>query len=49
MQPERPQPIPISPPRRPADACEICGGPTLELHCKIQCRNCGYTRDCSDP
>ena len=29
--------------------CEICGGPVLERHCKIQCQNCGYQRDCSDP
>lgn len=30
-------------------ACELCGGPTLERHCKIVCLNCGYQRDCSDP
>lgn len=30
-------------------ACEICGAPVLERHCKIVCLNCGYTRDCSDP
>lgn len=29
--------------------CELCGGPTVELHCKIICLNCGYKRDCSDP
>lgn len=29
--------------------CELCGGPVLERHCKIQCLNCGYQRDCSDP
>jgi len=29
--------------------CELCGGPLLERHCKIQCLNCGYQRDCSDP
>ena len=29
--------------------CEICGSQMLERHCKIQCPNCGYTRDCSDP
>ncbi len=30
--------------------CEVCG---FEMEytgsCKILCRNCGYTRDCSDP
>jgi len=30
-------------------ACDVCGGPTFELHCKTICRKCGYTRDCSDP
>ena len=30
-------------------ACDLCGAPVLERHCKIVCRNCGYTRDCSDP
>jgi len=30
-------------------ACELCGGPTIERHCKILCLNCGYQRDCSDP
>jgi hypothetical protein len=29
--------------------CELCGGPTLERHCKILCLRCGYQRDCSDP
>lgn len=29
--------------------CELCGGPTLERHCKIMCQVCGYQRDCSDP
>lgn len=29
--------------------CDLCGGPTLERHCKIVCLRCGYTRDCSDP
>ena len=33
----------------PAKPCDVCGGgPVYELHCKIICRNCGYTRDCSD-
>jgi hypothetical protein len=30
-------------------SCELCGGPTLERHCKILCLTCGYQRDCSDP
>jgi len=29
--------------------CDVCGGPAFELHCKIVCRRCGYTRDCGDP
>lgn len=29
--------------------CELCGGPTKEVHCKIICLNCGFKRDCSDP
>ena len=29
--------------------CDLCGGEVLELHCKIRCLNCGYTRDCTDP
>ena len=34
----------------PSDmACELCGGPLLERHCKVMCLNCGYQRDCSDP
>jgi len=37
------------PPGERAVACELCGAPVLERHCKIVCRNCGYTRDCSDP
>lgn len=30
--------------------CEICGS-VMEYtaSCKLVCRNCGYTRDCSDP
>lgn len=30
--------------------CEVCGG-VMEYTaaCKLVCRNCGYTRDCSDP
>lgn len=29
--------------------CEICGTRMHERSCKITCRNCGFTRDCSDP
>ncbi|GEM_PF-1497742 len=30
--------------------CHVCGfHAAIEIHCKIICRNCGYTRDCSDP
>lgn len=29
--------------------CEICGARMQERNCKITCRNCGFTRDCSDP
>jgi len=31
------------------DPCDVCGGPTFERQCKVICRRCGYTRDCSDP
>ncbi len=33
----------------PGLACELCGGPVLERHCKVVCLNCGFHRDCSDP
>ncbi len=29
--------------------CERCGAEMQEIHCKIVCPRCGYTRDCSDP
>lgn len=30
--------------------CTACGiAVSHQHHCKIQCPNCGYTRDCSDP
>ncbi len=44
-QPSAGRPTPPNPPFE----CDVCGGPVYELHCKIICRNCGYTRDCSDP
>ncbi len=31
------------------EPCDVCGAPTFELHCKVICRTCGYTRDCGDP
>lgn len=31
------------------NVCMVCGGETYDVHCKKVCRNCGYTRDCSDP
>jgi len=34
---------------KPELRCDICDGPAFELHCKIICRRCGYTRDCGDP
>ncbi len=37
-----------NPPRR-SEPCDVCGGPTYETRCKIICRRCGFTRDCSDP
>lgn len=29
--------------------CWLCGGRVDKRHCKIICRLCGFTRDCSDP
>ena len=29
--------------------CDVCSAPTAEVHCKVVCPNCGFTRDCSDP
>ena len=31
------------------EACDVCGAPTYEIRCKVICKQCGYTRDCSDP
>lgn len=28
--------------------CDICGAEMEEIHCRLFCRNCGYTLDCSD-
>ncbi len=41
LAPPKPKPI--------EDKCEICGGRFTERSCKVICRNCGFTRDCSDP
>lgn len=30
-------------------ACDVCGSPMYEVHCKLICPTCGYKRDCSDP
>lgn len=38
---------PPPPPRQPA--CDLCGHPMRESHCKLVCDQCGYIRDCSDP
>ena len=36
-------------PSRPIE-CECCGSTMFyTAACKIQCPNCGYKRDCSDP
>ena len=32
-----------------AHVCERCGERMEERQCKILCKNCGYSRDCSDP
>jgi hypothetical protein len=29
--------------------CDQCGFPMESRACKIQCKNCGFMRDCSDP
>ena len=31
------------------EPCDLCGGATIEIKCKVICKNCGFTRDCSDP
>jgi len=32
----------------PYDVCDKCRFATYKVHCKLQCRNCGARRDCSD-
>ena len=34
---------------KPSFTCTICGAVMDDIHCKLICPNCGYTRDCSDP
>jgi len=47
---EQAKPVPQSPVNGEADLrCDVCGAPAFEVRCKIICRRCGYTRDCSDP
>ncbi|MBX6365618.1 MAG: hypothetical protein IRZ00_17250 [Gemmatimonadetes bacterium] len=51
---EPPRPGGAEPPPRPAPpaggpVCDLCGATMYELHCKLICPACGYTRDCSDP
>lgn len=36
-------------PMEKEERCDLCGGPMLDLHCKLICRQCGFKRDCSDP
>ncbi|HEV8595252.1 MAG TPA: hypothetical protein VGR51_06950 [Thermoplasmata archaeon] len=47
---EIPMDAPAPPkPRERELRCDVCDGPAYERHCKVICRQCGYTRDCSDP
>ncbi len=42
--------LPVRPtPPKPVFICDICGAQMRDIHCKLICPNCGYTRDCSDP
>lgn len=34
---------------REVTRCWVCGTAMREIHCKLICPHCGYTRDCSDP
>jgi len=49
-----PRPSPPPAPSRPGTKawvhyCERCGERMEEVHCKIVCKKCGLSRDCSDP
>lgn len=43
------RPIEATPPSTGEGVCDVCGGRTIEIHCRITCTACGYERDCSDP
>jgi 8-oxo-dGTP diphosphatase len=45
------RPVAAQPGYRPEDDtfCWLCDGPVVKRQCKIICRACGFTRDCSDP
>jgi hypothetical protein len=36
-------------PRADDAYCWVCEAAIVDVHCKIVCKNCGFTRDCSDP
>lgn len=29
--------------------CPKCESPLQEEHCKLRCKECGFTADCTDP
>jgi hypothetical protein len=35
--------------RRDEAVCRIRGAASLDVQCKIICKNCGFMRDCGDP
>jgi len=35
-------------PRADDTYCWVCGAAIVDVHCKIVCKTCGFTRDCSD-
>jgi hypothetical protein len=41
--------IDSSSPRIDDTYCWVCGAAIIDVHCKIICKICGFTRDCSDP
>ncbi len=46
---DQPHPKDGSEPPASSVACDICGAPMLDRHCKLVCLSCGFQRDCSDP
>jgi hypothetical protein len=40
---------PLPGPSEGPEPCDVCGGPTYEVRCKVICPRCGFTRDCGDP